>query len=89
MAIANGGRPDFCERLRSLHVRGQPLLLPNAWDAASARTVVAAEFPAVATTSSGVAAALEYWQPSRLVWTPTDFGGRMQRITELRQLIGT
>jgi 2-methylisocitrate lyase-like PEP mutase family enzyme len=49
-----------CERLRALHVPGDPLLLPNAWDAASAVAVVEAGFPAVATTSSGVAAALGY-----------------------------
>jgi 2-methylisocitrate lyase-like PEP mutase family enzyme len=48
------------ELLRSLHVPGDPLVLPNAWDAASARAVVAAGFPAVATTSGGVAAALGY-----------------------------
>jgi 2-methylisocitrate lyase-like PEP mutase family enzyme len=35
-------------------------MLPNAWDAASARAVVAAGFPVVATTSGGVAAALGY-----------------------------
>jgi 2-methylisocitrate lyase-like PEP mutase family enzyme len=49
---------DRCERLRSLHVRGEPLLLPNAWDVASARAVEAAGFPVVATTSGGIAAAL-------------------------------
>jgi len=49
-----------CEMLRSLHRRGDPLLLPNAWDAATARAVVAAGFPVVATTSGGVAAALGY-----------------------------
>jgi 2-methylisocitrate lyase-like PEP mutase family enzyme len=48
------------ERLRSLHVPGKPLVLPNAWDAASARTVVSAGFPVVATTSAGVADALGY-----------------------------
>ena len=48
------------ERLRSLHVPGTPLVLPNAWDAASARAVVAAGFPVVATTSAGVANALGY-----------------------------
>jgi 2-methylisocitrate lyase-like PEP mutase family enzyme len=51
---------DRCETLRSLHVPGHPLLLPNAWDAASARAVVDAGFPAVATTSAGVANALGY-----------------------------
>lgn len=46
--------------LRALHVPGTPLVLPNAWDAASARAVVEAGFPVVATTSGGVAAALGY-----------------------------
>jgi 2-methylisocitrate lyase-like PEP mutase family enzyme len=49
-----------CELLRSLHVPGSPLVLPNAWDVASAQAVVAAGFPVVATTSGGVAAALGY-----------------------------
>jgi 2-methylisocitrate lyase-like PEP mutase family enzyme len=49
-----------CELLRSLHVPGDPLVLPNAWDATSARAVADAGFPVVATTSSGVAAALGY-----------------------------
>jgi 2-methylisocitrate lyase-like PEP mutase family enzyme len=49
-----------CDLLRSLHRPGAPLLLPNAWDAATARAVVAAGFPVVATTSAGVAATLGY-----------------------------
>src|SRR5262244_782485 len=49
-----------CDLLRSLHQPGTPLLLPNAWDVATARAVVAAGFPAVATTSGGVAATLGY-----------------------------
>ena len=49
-----------CDLLRSLHRPGAPLLLPNAWDAATARAVVAAGFPVVATTSGGVAATLGY-----------------------------
>jgi len=51
---------ERCELLRSLHVPGAPLILPNAWDAASARAVVSAGFPAVATTSGGVAASLGF-----------------------------
>ena len=39
----------------SLHVSGSPLVLPNAWDVASARVVAAAGAAAVATTSAGVA----------------------------------
>jgi 2-methylisocitrate lyase-like PEP mutase family enzyme len=49
-----------CALLRSLHVPGRPLVLPNAWDVPSARAVVAAGFPVVATTSAGVAEALGY-----------------------------
>src|SRR3954463_12536122 len=49
-----------CDLLRSLHRPGAPLLLPNAWDVATARAVVDAGFPVVATTSGGVAATLGY-----------------------------
>src|SRR3954465_4624411 len=49
-----------CDLLRSLHRPGAPLLLPNAWDVGTARAVVAAGFPVVATTSGGVAATLGY-----------------------------
>ncbi|HEU0241053.1 MAG TPA: isocitrate lyase/phosphoenolpyruvate mutase family protein [Micromonosporaceae bacterium] len=47
---------DFDE-FRALHRPGKPLLLPNAWDFASAAAFVDAGFPAVGTTSLGVAAA--------------------------------
>jgi 2-methylisocitrate lyase-like PEP mutase family enzyme len=40
----------------ALHRPGEPLLLPNAWDHASAVALARAGFPAVATTSLGVAA---------------------------------
>src|SRR3954453_9733907 len=49
-----------CDLLRSLHRPGPALLLPNALDVATARAVVAAGFPVVATTSGGVAATLGY-----------------------------
>lgn len=41
---------------RELHDGDLPLLLPNAWDVASALAFVAAGFPAIGTTSFGVAA---------------------------------
>jgi 2-methylisocitrate lyase-like PEP mutase family enzyme len=41
----------------ALHRAGDPLVLPNVWDVASARCLVAAGFPALGTTSLGVAAA--------------------------------
>src|SRR3954451_15650959 len=49
-----------CDLLRSLHRPGDPLLLPNVWDVATARAVVAAGYPGVATSSGGVAATLGY-----------------------------
>jgi 2-methylisocitrate lyase-like PEP mutase family enzyme len=51
---------ELAERLRGLHHAADPLVLPNVWDAATAHNVVEAGFPAVATTSSGVSAALGY-----------------------------
>src|SRR3954453_14949047 len=54
------GLTSQCDLLRSLHRPGAALLLPNAWDVATARAVVAAGFPVVATTSGGVAATLGY-----------------------------
>jgi 2-methylisocitrate lyase-like PEP mutase family enzyme len=51
---------DLAERLRALHRTERPLVLANAWDAASARTIEAAGLPAVATSSSAVAASLGY-----------------------------
>lgn len=47
-------------QFRQLHAGPSILVLPNAWDAASACILEQAGFPAIATTSSGVAAALGY-----------------------------
>jgi len=48
------------EQLRGLHVPGSPLLLVNAWDPPSARRLAHDGYPAIATTSAGVAEALGY-----------------------------
>ncbi len=48
------------ERFRTLHERSQVLLLPNAWDAGSARMLGDLGFGAIATTSGGVAWSLGY-----------------------------
>ncbi|WP_228001976.1 isocitrate lyase/PEP mutase family protein [Nocardia australiensis] len=42
---------------RELHHRDEPLILPNAWDFGSAAMLAADGFPAIGTTSLGVAAA--------------------------------
>lgn len=51
-------RPEMCERFRSLHVPGRPLLLPNPWDVGSARLLASLGFEALATTSAGFAGTL-------------------------------
>jgi len=45
-------------RFLALHVPGAPLLMPNPWDAGSARLLASLGFQALATTSSGFAATL-------------------------------
>ena len=45
------------DRFRALHERDQPFVVPNPWDAGSARLLDAAGFAALATTSAGAAAA--------------------------------
>ncbi|MGH9058455.1 MAG: isocitrate lyase/PEP mutase family protein, partial [Acidimicrobiales bacterium] len=46
------------DAFRALHVPGRPLLMPNPWDAGTARLLASLGFSAVATTSSGHAATL-------------------------------
>jgi 2-methylisocitrate lyase-like PEP mutase family enzyme len=48
------------QKLRSLHHNPKILLLPNAWDVASARVIEEAGFEAIATTSAGIAFTLGY-----------------------------
>ncbi len=57
--------PDFeqkkkAEAFRAMHHGPDPLLLVNVWDIASARIVEEAGFPAIATTSAGIAFARGY-----------------------------
>jgi 2-methylisocitrate lyase-like PEP mutase family enzyme len=46
---------EKAKRLLALHVPGKPLVLPNAWDAGTAKLIAAEGFPAIATTSAGIA----------------------------------
>ncbi len=50
----------LAEKFLSYHTGNEILVLPNAWDAGSARLVAAAGARAIATTSMGVAASLGY-----------------------------
>lgn len=54
------------ERFRALHDRRQVLLLPNAWDAGSARVFDRLGFAAIATTSGGMAWSLGYADGERM-----------------------
>jgi 2-methylisocitrate lyase-like PEP mutase family enzyme len=49
---------EKAKRFLELHRRGDPLLMPNAWDLGSAALLVSLDFQALATTSSGHAATL-------------------------------
>ncbi|HUH29781.1 MAG TPA: isocitrate lyase/phosphoenolpyruvate mutase family protein [Rhodanobacter sp.] len=51
---------DRAHRLRAMHDRSRILLLPNAWDAGTARLFEQRGFAAVATTSGGMAWSLGY-----------------------------
>jgi 2-methylisocitrate lyase-like PEP mutase family enzyme len=52
------GQDDLAASFLALHRPGEPLLIPNPWDAGSARVLAALGFAALATTSSGFAATL-------------------------------
>jgi len=60
MVDVMSGLVTQAEVLRELHRPGVPLMLPNAWDATTAKAVEAAGFPAIATSSSAIAASLGY-----------------------------
>src|SRR5437879_160762 len=57
---------EQAEAFRQLHTGPRMLVLPNAWDVASARVVEEAGFPAIATTSAGIAWALGYPDGERI-----------------------
>ena len=90
------------ETLRALHHGDAPLVLPNAWDAASARLFAdKLGYPAVATTSAGVAESIghadgELTPPdangeatARLAWPPIDVGTMADHVHyELGRALG-
>ena len=57
---------DRAESFRGLHAGPGVVVLPNAWDVATARLVEEAGFPAIATTSAGVAWAHGYPDGERI-----------------------
>ncbi|MEU5908645.1 isocitrate lyase/phosphoenolpyruvate mutase family protein [Micromonospora sp. NPDC047467] len=81
-------RQDAAERramFRALHRPGRPLLLPNAWDHASAAALVARGHPAIGTTSLGVAAAAG--QPDGVAATAVETLALARRLARLPVLL--
>ncbi|MCK2213677.1 isocitrate lyase/phosphoenolpyruvate mutase family protein [Actinomadura sp. ATCC 31491] len=69
------------EQFRSLHAQQSVLVLPNAWDAASAAVIAAAGAPAIATTSGGVSWSLGRGDGQRL--------GRDEMTAAVRRVAAT
>ena len=68
------------EKLRRLHVRGEPVVLANIWDPPSARVVEAAGMLAIATSSNAIAPSNGYPDHGHL---PADVAfGALRRIAE-------
>jgi 2-methylisocitrate lyase-like PEP mutase family enzyme len=57
---------EKAEQLRKLHTGPRILVLPNVWDVASARVLEELGYPAVATSSAGVAFSLGYRDGQRI-----------------------
>jgi 2-methylisocitrate lyase-like PEP mutase family enzyme len=70
------------EAFRALH-EGEPFVLPNPWDAGSARVLAALGFKALATTSSGFAFTLGRLDGSVTLDEVVDHAGALDRATEL------
>lgn len=71
---------ESANKFRQLHTQ-RPLILPNAWDAASARVIEAAGAPAIATTSAGVSWSLGRPDGQNL--------GRREMLQVVRQIVQT
>lgn len=74
------------ERLRGLHQLpgGEMLVLPNVWDAASARVVAEAGFPAVATASAAISAMLGHPDGEGAPWQEMfAAAGRVARVVSV------
>lgn len=74
-------RQDQARKFRALHAGGPILVLPNAWDAGSARLIETCGAPAIATTSSGVAWACGY--PDGNAIPPGELAAAVARIARV------
>lgn len=75
---------EKADRLLALHHADEPLLLVNSWDAASARVVEHAGFPAIATSSAALANSLGFADGQHLPWSEmTEALGRIARAVQV------
>jgi 2-methylisocitrate lyase-like PEP mutase family enzyme len=72
---------EKAEDFRALHRKGHILVLPNAWDVASARAFENAGFPAVATSSAGMMVSLGY--PDGEIIDRSEFVQVIKRIAKV------
>jgi 2-methylisocitrate lyase-like PEP mutase family enzyme len=77
--VVKDDQKRLAEAFRKMHQGPRLLLLPNAWDAMSARIFEAAGFGAVATTSGGLAWALGFPDGEKAPWD--EVVAATQRIT--------
>jgi 2-methylisocitrate lyase-like PEP mutase family enzyme len=59
---------EKARRFAALHTQPEILILPNAWDVASARIFEDAGFPAIGSTSAGIAFSLGYPDGEQVPW---------------------
>jgi 2-methylisocitrate lyase-like PEP mutase family enzyme len=72
------------DRLRELHRADQMLVLPNVWDAASAKIVAEAGFPVIATASAAISAMLGYPDGEGAPWQEMfAAAGRVARVVSV------
>lgn len=64
--MAKASQPELARQFLALHDGRKTLLLPNAWDVSSARIFEEAGFPAIGTSSAGVAFSLGYPDGQRI-----------------------
>jgi len=82
--METGQQARKAEQLRRLHEGPRILILANAWDVISARIVEQVGFPALATTSAGVAAVLGYRDGQRVPRREMlEFVGRIARAVDV------
>ena len=75
---------EKAEKFRELHHRPRMLLLPNAWDVASARILEECGHPAIATSSAAVAYALGYADGQRISrGEMLEVAGRIARAAQI------